>query len=301
MDDISQKDEKPIDELKKCFIVTPIGSDNDPIRRHIDGVLDEGIKPVLEDDYNYEVEVSHRMSSIGSINKQILESIYFSDLVIANLTNLNPNVMYELAFRHSTGKPVITIAEQGTSIPFDVIDSRTIFYINDPTGMRKLRSDLKEFIENNDLCSDEFGPIIDTFKGIGYKRQIGQLLEQSSSSSDIADLLNKTISRIDDKLDMVINQRMHYNQQTQEYSNDDIIQFEERLALFHSQLLDFKSNPEVYIGSDFLRELKDLNLSIRRSQIPVEKKKEMVSRTISMRDELRSIIEKKRSVDNVNG
>lgn len=186
---------------KKCFIITPIGNETDPIRRHINGVLDEAIIPVLEDEYDYKIEVSHRMSNIGSINKQILESIYFSELVIANLTNLNPNVMYELAFRHSTGKPVITIAEQGTNIPFDVIDSRTIFYINDPTGMSKLRDDLRGFMKNNDFSTNDFGPIIDTFKGIGYEQQLNKAIDQAGLDGDISKLLNLKLNEILDKID----------------------------------------------------------------------------------------------------
>jgi len=36
-------------EKKKCFIVTPIGGENEPIRRHIDGIIDAAIIPALGD------------------------------------------------------------------------------------------------------------------------------------------------------------------------------------------------------------------------------------------------------------
>ena len=32
---------------ERCFVVTPIGSEGDPIRRHIDGVIKAAIKPVF--------------------------------------------------------------------------------------------------------------------------------------------------------------------------------------------------------------------------------------------------------------
>ena len=198
---MSEQIEQKKIETKNCFIITPIGKETDPIRRHIDGVLDEAIIPVLKDKYNYEIKVSHRMSNIGSINKQILESIYKSELVIANLTNLNPNVMYELAFRHATGKPVITIAEQGTNIPFDVIDNRTIFYINDPIGMRQLRSDLGLFLESTNISKNDYGPIIDTLKSIGYEQQFDKVIKEIKIDDNIASLLNIKFNEIIEKID----------------------------------------------------------------------------------------------------
>ena len=99
------------DGKMKCFIITPVGNENDEIRRHVDGIIDAVIIPVLKD---YQIDVPHRITNMGSITKQIIRSIYESDLVIANLTTANPNVMYEQAFRHAVGKPVITIAEEGT-------------------------------------------------------------------------------------------------------------------------------------------------------------------------------------------
>lgn len=111
---------------ERCFVVTPIGSEGDPIRRHIDGVIKAAIKPVLEAD-GYQVIAAHTMSESGTIDKQIFKELYEDKLVIANLTQNNPNVMYELAARHCFGKPVIIIAEEGSVLPFDILRERTIF------------------------------------------------------------------------------------------------------------------------------------------------------------------------------
>lgn len=124
--------------MKKCFVVTPIGNDNSSIRRHANGIIDSVIHPVLQSK-GYEVSAAHQISSAGSITKQVIEKILEDDLVVANLTELNANVMYELAIRHCVGKPVISIAEQGTVLPFDVADERTIFYANDMAGVEELK------------------------------------------------------------------------------------------------------------------------------------------------------------------
>lgn len=133
---------------KTCFIITPIGDDQSDIRRAADGVIDAVIVPALVN-MGFEeenIKVAHRMPSPGSINKQVISSVLECDLAIANLTNLNPNVMYELAIRHATRKPVIQICQKGTRLPFDITEERTIFYTNDMAGVIELNNNFKEMV-----------------------------------------------------------------------------------------------------------------------------------------------------------
>ncbi|MCW5193139.1 hypothetical protein [Bacillus amyloliquefaciens] len=134
---------------KTCFIVTPIGGDNTDVRRSAEGAIDAVIIPLLTklgfDREN--INVAHRMSQSGSINKQLITRILEDDLVIVNLTELNPNVMYELAVRHAVRKPVVQICEHGTNLPFDITDERTIFYTNDMTGVLELKKNLLPLIK----------------------------------------------------------------------------------------------------------------------------------------------------------
>lgn len=102
---------------------------------------------------SYKVDVAHEIYNPGSINSQVINLILDADMVIANLTGLNPNVMYGLAIRHAKRKPVVTIVEKGTTLPFDVYDERTIFYSNDMLGVEELWTNLLRAVEA--AASDE--------------------------------------------------------------------------------------------------------------------------------------------------
>jgi hypothetical protein len=57
----------------------------------------------------------------------MISDILDAELVVADITDLNPNVFYELGIRHSTLKPTIHVARAGTQLPFDTVTHRTIF------------------------------------------------------------------------------------------------------------------------------------------------------------------------------
>ena len=165
----------------KCFIITPIGADTDPIRRHIEGIIDAALRPALED--KYDLVVAHRISEPGSITKQIITEIYSAKLVVANLTNRNPNVMYELALRHSLGKPVIMIAEKGTPLPSDIVMERTIFYQNDARGVIELRENIAAAEKEIDYDKIE-SPIYNVLHDVLKDRQIIEFSESQSISQE---------------------------------------------------------------------------------------------------------------------
>ena len=170
------------DSKKKCFIITPIGGNGSAIRRKIDGIIDEVIEPVLNE-FDYEMRVSHRINDSGSVTNTIIRDVYESDLVIANLTGNNPNVMYEVALRHASAKPIIHITENISDLPFDINDQRTIPYTDDMAGAFQLKEDLKIMIQNINFSEPALNPITLALE----KKNLVNIPE--SASKDFEDML----------------------------------------------------------------------------------------------------------------
>ncbi|BAU52263.1 hypothetical protein [Mucilaginibacter gotjawali] len=134
------------DGKENCFIITPIGAIDSETFKKTKGLISSVIAPILEE-FNFKAVPAYEINNSGSITKQILKSILNDKLVIANLTSLNPNVMYELAVRHSIRLPIITMAEYGTMLPFDINDQRTIFYHDTLLGSEDAKPRLREAIK----------------------------------------------------------------------------------------------------------------------------------------------------------
>ncbi|WP_114098697.1 hypothetical protein [Thalassospira profundimaris] len=111
--------------MKSCFVISPIGEEGSDTRNRANKVLKHIIRPAAEA-CGYEAQRADEIDKPGLITSQVIERVISDQLVIADLTETNPNVFYELALRHATGKPLVQIIQKGERIPFDVAGTRTI-------------------------------------------------------------------------------------------------------------------------------------------------------------------------------
>ena len=111
---------------KDCFVIAPIGEPESETRKRSDQILKHVINPAVEK-CGYCATRSDKISEPGMITSQVIQHIVDDPLVIADLTETNPNVFYELAIRHVICKPFVQIIKKGEPIPFDVAGARTIY------------------------------------------------------------------------------------------------------------------------------------------------------------------------------
>ncbi len=98
---------------KTCFVIGRMG---DGYMARLEKLAREIIAPLVER-AGYQVVTPDKPSTSG-IMDDVLDMLDRAELVVADVTGHNPNVLYELGIRHSLGKPTIVVTE--TDVPFDI-------------------------------------------------------------------------------------------------------------------------------------------------------------------------------------
>lgn len=123
--DKNAKDESTKQE--KCFVMMPISDQGDYPEGHFTKVYEQIIQPaVREAGYEpYRVDENNICDNI--INK-IFDAIQECPMAICDLSNRNPNVLYELGLRQAYDKPVVLMQDEKTEKIFDIGGISTVFY-----------------------------------------------------------------------------------------------------------------------------------------------------------------------------
>ena len=123
------------------------------------------IKDVVENRLKLNCIRSDEITEAGWIQRDMLEHIIQDDVVVVDITTLNPNVFYELGVRHALRQFVtVLIRKKGTKIPFNIRGLRMIEYDLDIKNASKAKDDIENFIrrgleqKNNDSIIYEVFP-----------------------------------------------------------------------------------------------------------------------------------------------
>lgn len=132
---------------KICFIVTAIGESGTPTRERADNVYKYLIAPVCEELGYKPVRVDH-VNAVDNINKTVINYLKTAPMVVADMTEHNPNAFYELGFRQALELPLVPIIKVGERLPFDVMTTRTVFYDTDVSKIEESKENLKSKIQS---------------------------------------------------------------------------------------------------------------------------------------------------------
>jgi len=117
---------KPVEESaatpqkKTCFVAMPFGGWLDEYYKtlYIPAIRKAGLQPSRADDY----------PRPGEIVADIWEGITEADVVLADLSNTNGNVLYEVGIAHAKKTPVVFVVENLADVPSDLLPQRMIIY-----------------------------------------------------------------------------------------------------------------------------------------------------------------------------
>jgi nucleoside 2-deoxyribosyltransferase len=115
-ENITMEDE--LKTTKECFVIMPFLDQNHPSDNKWDDLF-QIIKLAVEQT-NLGYICQRSLNPHGNFMHDIVNHLANADIVIAILTELRPNVMYELGVRHALKRKTIMLAEEGTPIPSDL-------------------------------------------------------------------------------------------------------------------------------------------------------------------------------------
>ena len=116
---------------KRCFVVMGYGIRFDLSSKkkiNLDAIYKDIIKPAVSA-CGYECIRGDEVLDSGLIDESMYYGILESDLVVADITTLNPNAIYELGVRHGVRRfRTIIMMESGAKFFFDLNHNRTLTY-----------------------------------------------------------------------------------------------------------------------------------------------------------------------------
>lgn len=155
-------DDDAKDERVTVGLIMPISSTANHSERHWAdiqtllhrGIASAGFKPVNV----------WENSSTDRVSERIVANIFENSVVVADISDLNPNVMLELGMRLASKKPTIVVVNAGGTIPFDIRDFHALDYPADTNilGMERFYGKLETALveKHTSYLSETYTPFL---------------------------------------------------------------------------------------------------------------------------------------------
>lgn len=149
----------------RCFVVGPIGNRFAELNTSERELYEESIQTLEEivlpacQMVGLDAVRADSLGRAGELTEQIFRRLREDDVVVADLTGANPNVMYELGMRHTRNLLTVQIGEYGR-LPFDVTTIRTVQFSRSRSGLIAARNELAEILQQG--LAGEYDPVTAT-------------------------------------------------------------------------------------------------------------------------------------------
>ena len=187
---------------KTCFVITGFGVKSDPASRKeldLDKTFENLILPVFKK-MNIDCFRAREIIHSGVIDVPMYEWIYKADIVIADISTLNANALYELGVRHAL-RPfsTIVISENELKYPFDV--NHTVIepyeHLGKDIGVseaKRFKSNLKKKVQEILISKNTDSPVYTYLPGLSApkftSKQIEKIAERKAFEPTLSDLVN---------------------------------------------------------------------------------------------------------------
>jgi hypothetical protein len=175
---------------ERAFVIMQIGTKDSSERKRADEIYNFIIAPAVTD-AGLEVYRADLDPSPGAITAKLLSELLDAQVVIADLTGRNPNVFYELGITHSFARPLISIADSSSSLPFDAKDERVIELGEyPPSGLTYAQGEIAKASLQESLkivLSEEYSPP-SPLREVAANRSVDQLAPTNPLAAEMAQI-----------------------------------------------------------------------------------------------------------------
>lgn len=188
---LSQQPPQSNERSPQVFVLMPFSEENEWLFYEVlaPTIRELGLEPIRAD------------TSLDQQNilKDIVAGIMASSIVVADITGLNPNVMYELGMAHGLQKPTIILTQSVSSAPFDLRPYRMLPYSSHFQDANRLMTQLKDIISQAREGKVSFGnPISDFGVGIPSNAALPEIVARQLSTPLVDDVPAGFLDYIDE-------------------------------------------------------------------------------------------------------
>lgn len=154
---------------KLCYVIMPFSKTKICTEEEWTEIFDKIFKPAVEGaGRGYQCLRSE--ATTGNMISKIVNSLYHANVVIADLTDRNPNVFYELGVRHTLQNRTIMIAQRRKDIPSDLHGYASHVYKWKTTAQKgELTKKLRRLLEHIEQDTDRSdNPVSDFLREGSY-------------------------------------------------------------------------------------------------------------------------------------
>lgn len=156
---------------RTCFVIMPFSETASCSKREWTRIYKNLFKKTIEES-GLDYECRRSTTTRGSIIRGIIEDLDESWVVLADLTDQNPNVFYELGIRHSIRPRTILVAQKRVDIPFDLRGYAShIYEWNTIKGRNKFKKKIKSLLEEIDQSPERSDNPVSDFRNVTNQAQ----------------------------------------------------------------------------------------------------------------------------------
>ena len=146
-------------DTRSCFVIMKFGSTDDEAKLSKAKYEHLILKAACESGYNFENVIRADLEGVmgGNLDKNIILNLAQAEIVIADISDSNPNVLYELGVRHTLKrKGTVLIKEKTSNIPFDLANHYIHSYTFEMLSLTDEIKNMSDYIKkrrNNSIDS----------------------------------------------------------------------------------------------------------------------------------------------------